>query len=80
MTPLFGVDILILIMESIQNEILNIRVEMGLTLQGFAKVIGVSSSTVHNWETGKTQLGRFYQKVIEKKFPKFFEVIVPKQE
>lgn len=58
-------------MKLTQNNILDIRIELGLGLVEFGKLIGVCAATVHTWETGKTKPNRTNLRIMERKLKKF---------
>jgi len=61
-------------MEINKDTIFEIRVELGFTLEEFARLLGVGVATVHCWETGKQTPNRTNRKIIENKIKKFLPI------
>jgi len=59
-------------MEFTKETLLEIRVNLDMSLEEFAKVIGVSTSTIQAWETGRTKPNRTNCRKLEMKLKKFY--------
>ena len=57
-------------MNTVNLNILDIRIELGLSLEAFGKLVGVTACTVHNWETGKSKPNRTNLRILELKLEK----------
>ena len=42
-----------------------LRAKVGLTQEDFAHLLGVTTVTIHNWESGKTKPSRMARKLLE---------------
>lgn len=60
-------------MELTKEKILDARIQLGMTLEEFAKFLGVCPATIHTWETGKGKPNRSNQRRVEKKLERLVE-------